>query len=186
MDRTQIGINARMYGDSRGNFLTGLKVAATDMPKMVEECWHMKQEYYCEGLWKVPVPTTWEGKPVFFSAIVKIGKNIAPYVVLEVVNDQYVASMYTNDVDLFPAKFAELIVASKEFLIREGVSSYQDKMFEIVNYHGLPEMNVPPLPSEIAKNMRGKHSCFYHYSTSDIVESIEFWSQHLFVGKTWK
>lgn len=178
----EIGINNNIGADLRGNFYTSYKSTIAGLPALVLESWHLREQYYCEDLFRVPVPPTLNGKFVFFTAISKIGDlHLTPAnpIASPLDSNYYIADVKcVNEGRLLQAKFAEIIIASHDWLCKWGKPATA-KPYEIINYRGLPKKNVPNIPLEIVKAIKLRLSP--HYTLTDLADSVEFWSHHCFI-----
>jgi hypothetical protein len=141
--------------------------------KFVEECWHLRQPYYMDGIFRIPIPPTYQGKHYFFTNIVKVAKNIHLRICIE--DDKY--EVVAPPIEI-PAKHAELIVASRAVLERESVDMPTTREWHVVTFHATPDKDVPPPPKEIVNNLAKPCGSCYTYKLDDFRESILYWSEH--------
>ncbi len=179
IDKSQIVISANLKTDVWGNLFTINRLSASDMVDAVVECWQYRQRYFNDKIFSIPIPATKNGKPAIHTVVVEIakrafnfGSQMADKSPLDE-NATVIRSVMSAPIQV--AKFVDIVI--------KDISTNEKTLFEIINLKGVPRIDVPPHPYEIARNVKSKDMCQFTYSVSDIANSIEFWAHHDFAIK---
>lgn len=176
IEKSNLFISPNMKHDVWGNlFSANTRFTNGDLIELVVSCWEYRQRYYNDKIFCIPIPTTKDGKTAIHSAILEVKKtDLSTSIKMKSpLADDNSVFLQNVAMSLFPAKFGELIVADR---------SKDKPSFEILNFRGLPKMEVPPHPYEIARNFKAD-PCQYTYTFFDSMKSIEFWAHHVFCNK---
>lgn len=178
-----IGMNPDVFKDYRGNWYSKCSLSTFQICKLVLEFWHFRRRYFCDGLFRVPIPVVIEDKVVFETRIGKYTDKvflINPEIEISPLDDKNQIIEKYGEVKYYPkhARFADIIVAREDWLHAEN--RFVGHKYEVINFHALPIENVPPYLLEMIDNLLRRPKD-YTYSLTDWIQSTTFWSHHCFV-----
>jgi hypothetical protein len=195
MINADISIDGEMWDDFRRNWYSNCHLSGSKVISLTVDCWHHRSLFYCDGWYRVPVPPTLNGEPVFFTNIAEVTKDVGISAYRVVADDagsgltmtrpvpnadvEYVCFQAAADIDV-PAKFAELIVVSQEAFTRHWGKPPTGE-WTVVAFHATPCKDLPPPPLEMALHLGSKWKGCYHYTVDDFVQSTLFWSRHCII-----
>jgi hypothetical protein len=165
------------------NFRTKLTVPSLTVIQNVQHLFYLKERYYSDFVWRVPIPNTLESKKVFSQNILSLDDNsYERYLAVEQIENPFypgkrmgMPRFAQNNVNM---PFAEALVATRDIVLALGKKCVAK--YGVFSVRSCLDQSCPATTNELAIYLQSSAKDKFQITLEDFLKSQKYWSQYLF------